>query len=112
VMKFLLHLMKKETTMAKTLYFPPVGVVLSKTTKVSDYVKWGDPLTIIFTATGYLTHDDKTAFYPDLPTGNFIANNVIGPYLADNKDHTVHMVFLDADGNSVDDKVTINKSGT
>ena len=101
--------------MSKTLYFPPLGLDFKRkrktktTKKTTDCVELGDSVTIAFLSPGYLSHDDATAFSPDLPTGNFLPTNVIGPYIADTKTHTCTMTFVDTSGNSVVDVVTIKK---
>jgi len=107
-----------ETTMSKPLYFPPLGLVFKKkrktktSKKVTDCVELGESVTIVFLSPGYFSHDDATAFSPDLPTGNFLPTNVIGPYVADTKTHKCTMTFVDTSGNSVVDEVTIAKKCT
>jgi hypothetical protein len=57
-------------------------------------LQYNEPLRIVFTADGSFSHDDiPPAFTPPLPTGGFLYNNLIGPYIADNKHRTFTLTF-------------------
>lgn len=71
--------------------FPPGSPQITQ----EECYHYGEPLTIQFTESGYLSHDNPEAFTPNPPTGNFVAPVTIGPYNASAEDNTVTFSFFD-----------------
>lgn len=94
----------------KTIYYPPTGT-MGKTSTEHDCLAYGDQLTIVFTQSGNLSYNEAPSgsFNPALPMGNFLVNNVIGPYVADSHNHTVNVTFAYG-GNTETDVIKIKAS--